>query len=73
MNSDSVNSCVSQRHLPTPFSCEKRALAQRRVATQELLLAEAIPAGFNLSAGESSTVEVHLGNVLNRRIWSCAR
>lgn len=30
--------------------------AQRMVATQELLLAEAIPPGFHLSAGESLAV-----------------
>lgn len=39
--------------------------AQITVATQELLLAMAIPPGLHLSSRESSTVEVHLGNVLN--------
>lgn len=38
--------------LPPPFSCEKWA---RTVATQELLLAEAIPPGFHLGAAEGST------------------
>lgn len=42
---------------------------QRTVATQELLLAEAIPPGFHLNVSESLTVEVHLGNVLSGHIW----
>lgn len=44
--------------------------AQRTVATQELMLAEAIPPGFHLGAGESTLVEVHLGSVLIGHIWN---
>ncbi len=58
-------------HLPLLLSLVKNGIlhVQWTVATQELLLAEAIPAGFHLSTSESSTVEMHLGNVLNGRIW----
>lgn len=43
--------------------------AQRTVATQKILQAEPIPPGFHLRAGETSTLKVHLENVLNGRIW----
>lgn len=75
MNSSSVNCYLSPEHLPFFFlllllSLVRNGLlhAWRTVATHELLLAEAIPPGFDLGAGVSLALKVHLGNVINGRI-----